>query len=144
MRGTLPQPGSGVTVRFQVDQRGPGTRRVEEASRAPGQTRVLHGQWPLPRDGLTHWAVNTAAFWPRKPGEETPAWTSPSALHRQGSSAVGSGHPGSVTSVPLRHLQPQPGASWWAMSLTHAAVRSPLPTLGTASDLGPQGLLSNS
>lgn len=70
MRGTLPQPGSGVTVRFQVDQRGPGTRRVEEASRAPGQTRVLHGQWPLPRDGLTHWAVNTAAFWPRKPGRK--------------------------------------------------------------------------
>ena len=50
MRGTLPHPSSGIAVRLQVDQWGLGTRRVQEAPRAPRQAWALHGQWPLPRD----------------------------------------------------------------------------------------------
>ena len=37
MRGTFPHAGSGVTAWFQVDQWGPGTRHVQEASRTPGR-----------------------------------------------------------------------------------------------------------
>lgn len=108
---------------------GPGDQACSGGIKDP--QAYLSPAWPVAgakRPSHPWGYVSCCLLAPETPREEPSAWTSPSALHRQGSSAVACGHPGSVTPAPLRPCQPTPGSllvgdephpCGWAQSSPH-------------------------